>query len=95
MQHNISFRAMNTGVAVFVEAEGMPPIDVFVSVKMLFEDQEQRFSRFRPSSVLSALNRGETVDDPRFAAACRLALEAHAFTGGLFNPMVLLECPCL
>ena len=89
MQHNISFRAMNTAVDVFAEAEGMPPIDLFVSVKMLFEDQEQRFSRFRPASALSALNRGEAVNDARFAKACGFALEAHAFTAGLFNPMVL------
>lgn len=89
MQHNDSFRAMNTGVDLLVESAGMPPIDLFVSVKMLFEAQEQRFSRFRPSSLLARLNSGEEVADAWFAAGCRLALEAYDFTGGLYNPMVL------
>jgi FAD:protein FMN transferase len=89
MQHNTAFRAMNTSVDIIVEAPGMPPIDLFVSVQLLFEEQEQRFSRFRETSLLAALNRGEEVADARFALACRMALEAHEFTAGLFNPMVL------
>jgi FAD:protein FMN transferase len=89
MQHNTAFRAMNTSVDIIVESSGMPPIDLFVSVQLLFEEQEQRFSRFRDMSLLSALNRGEEVADARFAQACRMALDAFDFTGGLFNPMVL------
>ena len=89
MQHHQSFRAMDTQVDLFVEHDGPPPLDALVSIRLFFEEQEQRFSRFRPTSLLSALNRGKTIDDPWFAAGCGLALEAHAFTGGLFNPMVL------
>ena len=80
---------MDTQVDLFIESNGPPPLDALVSARLFFEEQEQRFSRFRPTSLLSALNRGETIDEPWFVAGCRLALEAHAFTGGLFNPMVL------
>jgi thiamine biosynthesis lipoprotein len=89
MQHGESFRAMNTDIDLLIETEGFPPLDLFVSVRLLFEQQEQRFSRFRESSLLSALNRGGTIGDPRFVAACRLALDAYDFTSGLYNPMVL------
>jgi len=87
-QFDTSFRAMNTDIDVLIEAP-MPPIDAFIGVRMLFEAQEAMFSRFLPESLLSRLNRGETVTDARFAAAVRLAFEANEFTGGLFNPMVL------
>jgi len=90
MQHSDSFRAMDTGIDVIVEAPGpFPPFGLFAGIHVLFEQQEERFSRFRPGSLLSRLNRGETIDDPFFAHGCRLALEAFAFTGGLFNPLVL------
>jgi thiamine biosynthesis lipoprotein len=89
MQQSTTFRAMNTGVDVIVEVEGMPPIDLFISLKLLFEEQEQRFSRFRETSLLSALNRGERVTDARLVDACGMALVAHHVTGGLYNPMVL------
>ncbi len=80
---------MDTQVDLFVEIDAPPPLDAFLSTRLFFEEQEQRFSRFRPASLLSALNRGDEIRDAWFAAACRLALEAHTFTGGLFNPMVL------
>jgi thiamine biosynthesis lipoprotein len=88
MQFFDSFRAMNTDVDVIVEAT-WPPSDAFVNARLLFERQEERFSRFRTSSLLSRLNAGEAIDDELFARACRMALDAHEFTGGLFNPMVL------
>lgn len=90
MEFHESFRAMNTAVDVFIESPPpVPPSAAFLEVRLLFEQQEARFSRFRDSSLLSRLNRGETVDDPWLAAAVRLALEASELTGGLFNPMVL------
>jgi thiamine biosynthesis lipoprotein len=88
MEFDDGFRAMDTEIDVVIET-GARPFDAFAGVRLLFEQQEQRFSRFRPASLLCALNRGDVVDDPWFAAACRLALDAHAFTGGRFNPMVL------
>ena len=80
---------MNTDIDILIETDGFPPLDVFVSIRLLFEEQEQRFSRFRQSSLLSALNRGESISDGRFLAACRLALEAYDFSSGLYNPMIL------
>ena len=83
-----AFRAMDTDIDVEIAADERPHA-AFVSVRLLFEQQEQRFSRFRESSLLCRLNSGETVTDPTVAAACRLALEAFLFTDGLFNPMIL------
>lgn len=81
---------MNTDIEVLVETPGpMPPLDVFIGAKLLFEEQEQRFSRFRPQSLLSRLNAGEEVEDAMLARVCRMAIEAWEFTGGWFNPMVL------
>ncbi|HET7738495.1 MAG TPA: FAD:protein FMN transferase [Tepidiformaceae bacterium] len=87
MEHALSFRAMDTAVDVLALAPSRP--GVLDQVPAIFEDAEQRFSRFRPASLLSRLNRGETIDDPAFASLCRLALSAFEFTGGLFNPMIL------
>ncbi|MCC6381832.1 MAG: FAD:protein FMN transferase [Dehalococcoidia bacterium] len=88
MQFQESFRAMDTDVDLIVEATTRP-LDAFLSVRLLFEDQEQRFSRFREGSLLSRLNRGEVVEDERFAAGVLLALAAFAETDGLYNPLVL------
>jgi FAD:protein FMN transferase len=88
MQFHETFRAMGTDVDVIIEAHS-PPIDAFLSVRLLFDGHEALFSRFQPESLLSRLNAGQTVEHPAFATVCRLALEAHAFTGGIFNPMVL------
>jgi thiamine biosynthesis lipoprotein len=79
---------MDTDIDILVEAP-FPPSDAFISLRLLFEEQEQRFSRFRPESTLSHFNQGEPVRDPLFVRACRMAIEAHGFTGGLYNPMVL------
>jgi thiamine biosynthesis lipoprotein len=88
MLFNDHFRAMGTDVEVLIDASA-PPFAGFLSIRLLFESQEALFSRFQPASLLSRLNSGETVEHPSFAAACRLAREAHEFTGGIFNPMVL------
>ncbi|MFQ5382131.1 MAG: FAD:protein FMN transferase [Dehalococcoidia bacterium] len=82
------FRAMGTDVDVVVAGDA-PPLAAFISLHLLFEREEQRFSRFRPDSLLSRLNAGDAVDDETFASVCRLSLEAFEATGGLFNPMIL------
>lgn len=89
MLHTESFRAMDTDVGVIIAADSRPVAE-FLSLRVLFEQQEERFSRFRPGSLLSRLNRGEVVEDEMFAAACHLAIEGHEFTAGLYNPMVLM-----
>jgi thiamine biosynthesis lipoprotein len=88
VQHSETFRAMNTQVDVLIETPS-PPLDAFISLRLLFDEQEARFSRFRESSMLSTLNRTGEITDARFARVCRLALEANRFTAGLYNPMVL------
>jgi thiamine biosynthesis lipoprotein len=88
MQFRDTFFAMNTDVETIVESD-FPAPGLVISVKLLFDQQEERFSRFREGSLVSRLNRGEAVRDGWLAEACRLAIEAHQFTGGLFNPMVL------
>ena len=87
-EHHHSFRAMNTDIDVFVMAEHRPS-EAFLSVELLLAQQEQRFSRFRETSLLSRFNRGEPIEDGWFAAALRLALEMHDETAGLFDPAVL------
>ncbi|MCK9518132.1 MAG: FAD:protein FMN transferase [Dehalococcoidia bacterium] len=88
MQFDEQFRAMDTDVDVALQTWA-PAFDATLSVRLLFERQEAAFSRFRPESLLSALNRGETVTDAGFVQACRMAIQAFEMTGGLFNPMVL------
>ncbi|MCC7366728.1 MAG: FAD:protein FMN transferase [Dehalococcoidia bacterium] len=88
MQLTDSFRAMDTAIDVFVEAAA-PRFDLPLSIRLLFERQEARYSRFRAESLVSRLNAGEAVVDAELARVVGMALEAHAFTGGLFNPMVL------
>lgn len=88
MQFTDTFQAMGTRVDVIVESEGHP-LDALLSVRLLFHQQEALFSRFKPESLVSRANRGEVIDHAGFACAVRMALEAHEFTGGLFNPMVL------
>ena len=80
---------MDTDIDVFIESEETPSPAAFVGVRLLFEQQEERLSRFRPTSLLSRLNGGETIDDPWLARAIMMAIDAHELTDGYFNPMVL------
>lgn len=88
MQFSEHFRAMNTDIDMVIGA-AEAPVAGFVEARLLFEQQEVRFSRFRGESLLSLLNRGKTIDDPWLDTALELAIEAHAQTRGLFNPMIL------
>lgn len=88
MEHIESFRAMDTGIDLIVIADERPMLP-FLEARLLFDQQEERFSRFRPSSLVSRLNRGETVADPWLDAILPLALAAWETTDGLFNPLVL------
>ena len=90
MRHEDSFRAMDTDIDIIIDsADAAPPFALFAGVRRLFETQEERFSRFRPTSLVSRLNAGEAVDDAWLAAACRMAIEAHVSSGGIFNPLIL------
>jgi FAD:protein FMN transferase len=68
------------GGATAVEADG---------VRDLFEEWEQAFSRFRPDSELSRINRHAhevVVVSPLFARVTRVALSAAAATAGRVDP---------
>ena len=79
---------MGTDIDIIVVDE-QPPLAALISIHLLFEQEEPRFSRFLPDSLVSRLNSGSSVTDGTLAEVCRLALTASDATGGLFNPMVL------
>lgn len=88
MEHRETFRAMDTAIDFVVISEERPVLP-FLEARLLFGQLEERFSRFRPSSLVSRLNRGETVADPWLDAILPLAVAAWEATDGLFNPLVL------
>jgi thiamine biosynthesis lipoprotein len=88
--HRFQFRSMNTDIDLLVAGDGgPPPFDALLNTQLLFAQQEARFSRFLPDSLVSRLNRGETIDDAHLAQVCGVAFQAWEFTGGRFNPLVL------
>lgn len=88
MEFHDNFRAMDTDVDLFIVAEETP-FAAFAEARLVFEQQEERFSRFRETSLLSRLNRGETVTDSWLAEVVEMAIDAWETTEGLFNPMIL------
>lgn len=88
MEFHDTFRAMDTDIDVFIEAQ-TAPFGAFAEARLAFEQQEERFSRFRETSLLSRLNNGETVVDDLLAEVVEMAIDAWETTGGLFNPMIL------
>jgi thiamine biosynthesis lipoprotein len=83
MPRDASFEAM--GVAVAVRGATAGELE---SVRSLFERWEQAFSRFRPQSELSRVNRsgGVTEVSPLFAHVLERALRVAAATDGLVDP---------
>ncbi len=83
------FRAMNTDVHVVVVGGDRRAT---AKAEALVHRCEQRWSRFRPDSELSALNaaagRPVRVSDPTFELV-RSAVDAARETGGAFDPTVL------
>ncbi len=80
---------MNTDIDLFIESPAPAPPGAFIGAKLMFEQQEQRFSRFRENSLLMRLNRGEVIEDAWLARVVMMAIDANQITGGYFNPMVL------
>jgi len=81
-----AFRAMGCDVVVSgADAETL------AAIRGLFEEREAIFSRFRPGSELSRVNRAEGPLVPisaEFGRALRTALGAARFTDGLVTPTV-------
>ena len=88
-----SFRAMGTEVTLLAhDAPARTFGPALAAVVAIFEQEEQRFSRFRHDSELSRLNRliGTWVEATApFLEVVRLALEGAEATHGLFDPTVL------
>jgi len=84
------FRAMNT--AILLAAEGSQSAQAFEAAQNFIEQSEQRFTRFKETSELSALNRSAgdwfTVS-PEMLDVLILALECHRATAGIFDPSIL------
>ena len=84
------FRAMNTDVEILLDRDRDGEIDLLLQgAKDEFERLEQTFSRFRPQSELSRLNRaGRLRPSPPMAEVIRIALAARTRTGGRFDPTI-------
>lgn len=84
------FRSMNTDVEILVDSPRDAEVDELLGrARDEFERLEQTFSRFRPTSELSRLNRvGRIRPSPRMAEVVRLAITARTRTGGRFDPTV-------
>jgi FAD:protein FMN transferase len=89
------FRAMGTTIALIAPVQSVDERAFLRAERLVareFAAQEQRFSRFRPTSELSIVNgsagRPTRVSAP-FATLVSMALEAAETTGGLFDPTVL------
>ncbi len=84
------FRAMNT--VILLEAEDPEAAQAFDTAQSFIEISEQRFTRFKETSELSALNRSA---GNWFSASSEMmelmttAMHCHKATGGLFDPSVL------
>ncbi|MDP9119048.1 MAG: FAD:protein FMN transferase [Actinomycetota bacterium] len=89
-----SFRAMGTTVRVLTDerATAFAVSSAGEAIRLTFEREERRFSRFRADSELSRVNSaaGRPIRvSPTFASVMRLALDSAAATDGLFDPTVL------
>lgn len=86
-----TFRAMGTEIALVAAAGPAAPFEAAAAAtSATFEEQERRFSRFRPDSELSVLNAGRVERvSPEMAEVVRLALDAARRTDGLFDPTTL------
>jgi thiamine biosynthesis lipoprotein len=86
------FRAMNTTITL--GAECPYPDQVFDMAQESIERYEARFTRFKETSELSALNRagGEWFSvSPDMLELLIAAAECHQATNGIFDPSILLD----
>jgi FAD:protein FMN transferase len=95
MQKQLSFRAMNTNVYVYVESEHQNENDMQHAmnfVQEIFQQVETIASRFLPTSELQQLNRSSeqhVTVSPILFDLLKQAYQAHMETDGVFNPGIL------
>ncbi len=84
---------MNTDVRIWLWSAHRDAKATLAALPAVFAEIEAELSRFRPDSALSRLNsvagRGPQRVSGILAEVVRLALQAAASTGGLFDPTVL------
>ena len=91
MYSSASFRAMGTDMTV-IAAERPLAADLIKSVQSHFAAEEARFSRFRPDSELSSVNRnGGGPVSQTFGVVLDRATIWHRTTDGDFDPSVLTD----
>jgi len=86
------FTAMNTTILVAAEGDRESLEPGFAQVREIVTESEQRFSRFRETSELSALNRSAgqwfKASEDMFSLL-EEAMEVYHLTKGLFDPTIL------
>jgi FAD:protein FMN transferase len=91
--HARNFRCMTTEIELYLRSsDRQVPSDALDEVQDFFYSVEARFSRFRPDSELSKLNRasGRRVQvSPDLCELVATAVAAAAESGGLFDPTII------
>lgn len=85
------FRALGSSCRIVVEAGSE---EIAEAAEELVHALERRWSRFRPDSEVSALNRAAgrvTVVSPETYHLVSVAVQAREATAGLFNPLMLQQ----
>jgi FAD:protein FMN transferase len=88
----MEFRAMGSRILALVDRDDRPVRGTLDLVPDWFEEWEAAFSRFRPESELSRLNRSarrELEVSPAMGAVLREAVGAARETDGLADPLLL------
>jgi thiamine biosynthesis lipoprotein len=93
MYNDIHFRAMNTDVNAWLWSNDQRSARRALNeVEQFFHAMHARFTRFEPTSELSALNVSAGLPfaaSPEMFEAVKLALKFSDLTGGLFNPTII------
>jgi thiamine biosynthesis lipoprotein len=84
--HTIEFRAMNT--EWWISIRGCEEPSILATARAIVWAAEAAFSRFRPDSLLSCLNRERRVADASVADLVSRALALTEATLGAFDPRV-------
>ncbi len=89
MQHSHSKALLGTIIEITVISDDPETPRRIDHIFDYFWSIEQEFSRFRPDSALSLLNRDKIRKvSSRFITLMKLSRQKHEETGGLFNPLV-------
>jgi FAD:protein FMN transferase len=80
------FRAMNT--EWWVSVPGCEDPSLYAAASAIVHSAEEAYSRFRPGSLLSRLNRERRLADASLADIVRRALAMNVATGGAFDARV-------